>query len=152
MDVDFSDDALMAARDLALVDGRVDPDVIEVAVRRTISAWAEAVDGDDDCAARHRPADDRGGAPASQRPEDPARDPWPEDATATVSKLGPTEPIRVAVDARVRGVRYIEDRDTVAVVSGDKDREVAFTERFILQLDDDAARPWTLVAAGEMPR
>jgi predicted lipid-binding transport protein (Tim44 family) len=56
----------------------------------------------------------------------------------------------VAVDARVRGVRYIEDRDTVAVVSGDKDREVAFTERFILQLTDDEDTPWTLVAAGEI--
>ena len=150
VDVDFSDDALMAARDLALVDGRVDPDVIEVSVRRTISAWAEAVDGDDtallDIASRTI-------AEELLRPNGPKTRlviRGPKMQTATVSKLEPTEPIRVAVDARVRGVRYIEDRDTVAVVSGDKDREVAFTERFILQLTDDEDTPWTLVAAGEI--
>jgi predicted lipid-binding transport protein (Tim44 family) len=151
VDVDFSDDALMAARDLALIDGRVDPDVIEVSVRRAISAWAEAVDGDDGALLDIAPP-----AIAEEllRPSGPKTRlviRGPKMQTATVSKLESTEPIRVAVDARVRGVRYVEDRDTVAVVAGDKDREVAFTERFVLQLTDDEDRPWSLVAAGELP-
>ena len=150
VDVDFADDALMAARDLALVDGRVDPDVIEVSVRRAISAWAEAVDGDDDALFDIAPP-----AIAEEllRPNGPKTRlviRGPKVQTATVAKLEPAEPIRVSVDARVRGVRYIEDRDTVAVVSGDKDREVAFTERFVLQLTDDEDTPWKLVAAGEL--
>jgi hypothetical protein len=150
VDVDFADDALMAARDLALVDGRVDPDVIEVSVRRAISAWAEAVDGDDDALLDIAPPAiaEELLRPNGSRTRLVIR--GPKVQTATVSKLEPTEPIRVAVDARVRGVRYIEDRDTVAVVSGDKDREVAFTERFILQLTDDADTPWKLVAAREL--
>ena len=73
-------------------------------------------------------------------------------ARATVSKLQAKDPIRVAVDAKVTGVRYIEDRDTLAVVAGAKDRETTFIQRFVLQLDDDPERPWMLVAAGEMPR
>ena len=64
----------------------------------------------------------------------------------------PTAPIRVAIDAKVTGVRYIEDRDTTDVVAGDKTREDTFIQRFILQLHDDPDTPWVLVAAGEMPR
>ena len=150
VDVDFADDALMAARDLALVDGRVDPDVIEVSVRRALSAWSEAVDGDDDALLQIAPP---AIAEALLRPNGPKTRlviRGPKMQTATVSKLDPTEPIRVAVDARVRGVRYVEDRDTVILVSGEKDREVTFTERFVLQLTDDEDTPWQLVAAGEL--
>lgn len=151
VDVDFADDALMAARDLALVDGRVDPDVIEVSVRRAISAWAEAVDGDDAALLDIAPPAIAEELLRPNGPETRLVIRGPRMQRATVAKLEPTEPIRVAVDARVRGVRYIEDRGTVAVVGGDKDREAAFTERFILQLTDDPDTPWALVAAGELP-
>ena len=152
VDVDFADDALNAARDLALIDGRLNPDVIEVSVRRTISAWAEAVDGDDDALLAIAPPEI---AEELLRPNGPKTRlviRGPKMAKATVSKLAVNDPIKVAIDAKVTGVRYIEDRDTVDVVAGAKDRETTFTQRFILQLDDDPERPWKLVAAGEMPR
>ncbi len=152
IDVDFSDDALLAAKDLALVDGRMDPDVIEVSVRRAISAWAEAVDGEDDALLDVAPPSV---VEELLRPDGPQTRlviRGPKMAKATVTHLRPEDPIQVAVDARVSGVRYIEDRDTVVVVAGDKDREVTFTERFVLQLSDDPENPWKLVGAGELER
>jgi hypothetical protein len=151
VDVDFADDALNAARDLALIDGRLSPDLIEVAVRRAISAWAEAVDGDDAALLDIAPPEI---AEELLRPRGPKTRlviRGPKMAKATVSKLAAKDPIKIAIDAKVTGVRYIEDRDTVAVVAGTKDREATFIQRFVLQLDDDPARPWKLVAAGEMP-
>ena len=60
-DLDFDGDARAAALDLSLADGRFAPDVLEVAARRAVAAWAEAVDGDDselegDRRPRRRPA------------------------------------------------------------------------------------------------
>ena len=127
-------------------------DVIEVAVRRTISAWAEAVDGADDALLDIASPEI---AEELLRPNGPKTRlviRGPKMAKATVSKLAAKDPIKIAIDAKVTGVRYIEDRDTVSVVAGAKDRETTFIQRFILQLDDDPARPWKLVAAGEMPR
>ena len=46
-DLDFKGDAHAAALDLSLADGRFAPDVLEVTARRAVTAWAEAVDGDD---------------------------------------------------------------------------------------------------------
>ncbi len=46
-DLDFQGDARAAANDLSLADGRFAPDILEVAARRAVAAWAEAVDGDD---------------------------------------------------------------------------------------------------------
>ena len=46
-DLDFDGTARAAALDLAMVDGRFAPDVLEAAARRAVAAWAEAVDGDD---------------------------------------------------------------------------------------------------------
>ena len=54
-DLDFDGTARAAALDLALADGRFDPDLIEASVRRAVDAWAQAVDGDD-AAARGRGA------------------------------------------------------------------------------------------------
>ncbi|MFL5900578.1 MAG: Tim44 domain-containing protein, partial [Solirubrobacterales bacterium] len=45
-DLDFSGDARAAALDLSLADARFAPDVLEVAVRRAVAGWAEAVDGE----------------------------------------------------------------------------------------------------------
>jgi len=150
VDVDFADDALTAARDLALIDGRLNPDVIEVSVRRAISGWAEAVDGEDEALLDVAP-------PAIAQDllhPDGAQTRLvvrgPKMRKATVSELDPSDPIRVAIEAEVTGVRYIEDRDTVAVVSGDKNAERTFTERFVLQLTDDPENPWQLVAAAEL--
>ena len=46
-DLQFSGDARAAALDLSLADGRFAPDILEVAARRAVDAWAEAVDGSD---------------------------------------------------------------------------------------------------------
>ena len=46
-DLQFDGDARAAALDLSLADGRFAPDVLEVAARRAVAAWAEAVDGSD---------------------------------------------------------------------------------------------------------
>ena len=151
VDVDFDQDAMLQAKDLSLVDGRVDPDVITVAVRRTITAWAQAVDGAD--------TDLLAIAPESVvetllRPEGPKTRlvvRGPDVQRVTVMKIIREEPIRVVVDARVRGVRYVEDRDTVVVVSGSNLDETTFTERFVLELTDNPTDPWRLVAVGELP-
>lgn len=151
VDVDFDQNAMLQAKDLSLVDGRVDPDVITVAVRRTIVAWAQAVDGAD--------TDLLAIAPQSVvenllRPEGPKTRlvvRGPDVQRVTVTKIIPEEPVRVVVDSRVRGVRYVEDRDTVVVVSGSNLDEVTFTERFVLELTDNPTDPWRLVAVGELP-
>ncbi len=46
-DLQYEGDAHAAAMDLSLADGRFAPDVLEVAARRAVSAWAQAIDGDD---------------------------------------------------------------------------------------------------------
>src|ERR1700761_384566 len=46
-DLQYDGDAHAAALALSLADGRFAPDVLEVAARRAVSAWAEAVDGSD---------------------------------------------------------------------------------------------------------
>ena len=46
-DLEYDGDARAAAMDLSLADGRFAPDVLEVAARRAVAAWAQAVDGDD---------------------------------------------------------------------------------------------------------
>src|SRR5207302_3382060 len=46
-DLQFDGDARAAALDLSLADGRFAPDVLEIAARRAVAAWAEAVDGSD---------------------------------------------------------------------------------------------------------
>src|SRR5207302_4213198 len=46
-DLQFDGDARAAALDLSLADGRFAPDVLEVAARRAVAAWLEAVDGND---------------------------------------------------------------------------------------------------------
>jgi len=56
-------------------------------------------------------------------------------------------PRSFTVQARVRGRRYVEDRDTTTVVSGSKDSETTFTERWTLALDGDGEWPWRIAAA-----
>ena len=54
-------------------------------------------------------------------------------------------PATMTVEVELGGRRYVEDRDTAAVVSGSKDSAVTFTERWILALDGTAAAPWRIV-------
>jgi hypothetical protein len=152
--LDFPDDAAAAAREMALVDQRFEPDVIEVAVRRAVDAWAEAIDGEDD---------------ALLAISDPAvvnELLYDGDATGRTRVVvrGPrllglhvlgldtrATPPRVAVSADVEGARYVEDRDTTTVLKGDARRRQAFTLRLDLALGDDPENPWRLVPPERVP-
>ena len=55
------------------------------------------------------------------------------------------EPATMTIDVELAGRRYVENRDTAAVVSGSKDSSVTFTESWTLALDGPADAPWRLV-------
>ena len=106
---------------MALVDQRFEPDVIEVAVRRAVAAWAEAIDGEDDALlAISDPAvvnellyhgDSTG------RTRVVVRGPALKELHVLGLDTRATPP-RVAVSAEVEGARYIEDRDTTSGAPG----------------------------------
>jgi predicted lipid-binding transport protein (Tim44 family) len=146
--VAFDGTAREAALDLSLADPRCSPDVLESAARRAVAAWTEAVDGDDD--ALLAIAD-----PAAARA---LLYPGGEDGRERLVVRGPTlerlaitalhadrEPLRMEVAATLRGPRYLEDRDTAAVLAGSRDRAARFTERWTFALNGNADAPWRLV-------
>ena len=57
------------------------------------------------------------------------------------------DPPRMEVEVRIRGVRYVEDRDTLALLSGSKDSETDFNERWTFALDGPPSAPWQLVGS-----
>ena len=148
-DLDFDGTARAAALDLAMVDGRFAPDVLEAAARRAVAAWAEAVDGDD--AALERVATPGAvrellyAGDASARTRLVVRGPQLDALRITALHADATPPTML-VEADLRGRRYREDRDTVAVVEGSKERETTFTERWTMTLDGDDAAPWRIAA------
>jgi predicted lipid-binding transport protein (Tim44 family) len=150
-DLQYEGDARAAALDLSLADGRFSPDVLEIAARRAVAAWAEAVDGDD--AALLKIA-----TPAAARellhPGDPS-------ARTRLVVRGPVvkqiriagldaaaEPPTMTIEVDLAGRRYLEDRDTTAVVGGSQTRSTNFTEHWTLALDGDAAQPWRITSVG----
>jgi predicted lipid-binding transport protein (Tim44 family) len=153
VDVDLADDARVQALDLSLVDERFAPHVLEAAARRAVAAWAEAVDGDD--AALHAVAD-----PEAVRG---LLHPGDRSGRTRLVVRGPrllalritaldadAAPATIAVEAELEGRRYVENRDTLALVEGDRDDTRRFTERWTLALAGDGATPWRLAgpAAG----
>ncbi len=152
--VAFEGTAREAALDLSLADPRCAPDVLEVAARRAVAAWTEAVDGDD--AALLAIAD-----PAAARV---LLHPGGDDGRERLVVRGPKlerlaitalhadlEPLRMEVAATLYGSRYLEDRDTAAVLAGSKARATRFTERWTFALDGDADTPWRLVGGATAP-
>ncbi len=150
-DLQYEGDAQSAANDLSVADGRFSPDVLEIAARRAIDAWAQAVDGKD--------------GPLRQLATGPAVREllYPGDTTGKTRLVvrGPSvtqirivgfdaaaEPPTMTLEVDLKGRRYIEDRDTTAVVSGSRSKETRFTERWTLTLNDDAAQPWRITAVG----
>jgi predicted lipid-binding transport protein (Tim44 family) len=150
-DLDFDGTARAAALDLAMVDGRFAPDVLEAAARRAVDAWADAVDGDDTALERAAtPGAVREllyGGDASERTRLVVRGPRLNALRITALHAHATPPA-MSVEADVTGRRYREDRDTVAVVEGSKEREVTFTERWTMTLDGDSEVPWRIAATG----
>lgn len=48
---------------------------------------------------------------------------------------------------KIAGCRYTEDRDTTTVLSGSKDRETVFTERWRMVLNGRDDTPWRIAGS-----
>jgi predicted lipid-binding transport protein (Tim44 family) len=73
----------------------------------------------------------------------------PRVSRITIERVDVTvEPAAMTIAVEVFGRRYVENRDTAAVLSGGKDRPQRFTERWTLTLDGPPETPWRLVDAG----
>ena len=150
-DLDFKGDAHAAALDLSLADGRFAPDVLEVTARRAVTAWAEAVDGDD---ARLRSIAHGQAVRDLLHPGDPTQRTRLVVRGPKVQKIRITgldaaaQPPTMSVEVEIEGRRYIEDRDTTAVLAGSQSRETKFTEHWTFALDGDARQPWLIAGVG----
>jgi predicted lipid-binding transport protein (Tim44 family) len=149
--VDFAGSAREAALDMSLADARFAPDVLEAAARRAVAAWAEAVDGDDAPLERVASAEAIDallyGGDGQRRTRLVVRGPRLE--RVTIERLdAQAQPPRMHVAVAVRGRRYREDRDTAAIVSGSRDREASFEERWVMALDGADDAPWRVVGVG----
>lgn len=152
VDPGFAEDARAAALDLSLADPRFGPDVISASVSRAVEAWLEAVDGPDAALEALATPD---AIRALLHPGDSAQNPNTRLVargvtveSIEVQALRPTpEPAQLTVALTARGRRYIEDRDTTALLAGSKDTERRFVDAWTLALTGDAAAPWRIVAA-----
>ncbi len=144
----YDTDAYRAALDLSLVDGRFAPDILEVSARRAVTAWAQAVDGDDGALAALA-------APDAVRellhPGDPSQATrlvvrGPRVTGLRITALDPNA-ARMTVEVTIAGRRYIENRATAAVLAGNPTRESTFTERWTFTLSGEGEHPWRLTAA-----
>jgi predicted lipid-binding transport protein (Tim44 family) len=141
-------DARAAALDLALADGRFAPDVLEVAARRAVEAWVEAVDGADDAL---EALADRGaidtllyGGDGSRQTRVVVRGARVQELA--ISGLDPhAVPATMVATVTLRGRRYVEDRDTADVLGGSKTRDSETVQRWTFALGDEPATPWRLV-------
>jgi predicted lipid-binding transport protein (Tim44 family) len=155
--VSYEHDARAKALDLSLVDARFAPDVLEVAVRRVVDAWAEAIDGSDaGLAALSAPEALRDllhPHDSTRRTRLVVRGPRVTGVTIEALDVEP-EPPRMTVSVEAEGRRYVEDRDTAAVLSGSQSTVTRFTEKWTLALDGDDANPWRITdaKAGAKPR
>jgi predicted lipid-binding transport protein (Tim44 family) len=149
-ELEFSGDAQARALDLSLADARFMPALLEAAARRAVAAWVEAVDGSDDALlAVATPEAVQAllyGGDASRRTRlvvRGARVRHIRIASLQVER----EPATMTIVVEVGGRRYVEDRDTAAVLSGSKDSATTFTETWTLALDGPDDAPWRLVSA-----
>jgi len=148
--VEFDGTAREQALDLSLADARFAPDVLEAAARRAVAAWAEAVDGDDGAleavATPEAVSELLYGGDQSRKTRIVVR--GPRVRQIKIVKVDVTqEPATMAVEVELGGRRYIEDRDTAAVISGAKGQTVTFTEGWTLSPSKRDSIAWRLVAA-----
>lgn len=149
-DLHYEGDAHAAAMDLSLADGRFAPDVLEVAARRAIAAWAQAIDGDDALL-------DGVATPAAKRELLYAGDTSGAmrmvvrgpviNRIRIVSLDAAADPPTMTVEVDISGYRYMENRDTTAILAGSRTRKASFTERWTLALTGDERQPWRIAAA-----
>ncbi|HEY5317868.1 MAG TPA: Tim44-like domain-containing protein [Solirubrobacteraceae bacterium] len=151
-ELDYQGDARAAALDLSLADGRFAPDVLEVAARRAVAAWADAVDGNDKALLALARTD---AAYALLHPEGGrtrlvVRGPQVRQIRIVALDAAATPPT-MTIDVELSGRRYLEDRDTTAVVSGSQSRAVKFTEHWTLALEGPDEQPWQIAGVGAPP-
>lgn len=71
----------------------------------------------------------------------------PQVRRVTISALdAAAQPPSIAVELEVTGRRYVEDRDTAAVLEGSQSAARSFTERWTLTLDAPPHWPWRIAA------
>jgi predicted lipid-binding transport protein (Tim44 family) len=150
-DLDFDGDARAAALDLSLADGRFAPDLLEIAARRAVAAWAIAIDGNDsaleEIATPQAIQEMLHPGDASGRTRVVVRGPEVDRIRIVALDAG-AEPPTMGIEVDIRGRRYIEDRDTTAVLSGNPSRETSFTEQWTLALNGKPSQPWRITAVG----
>ena len=154
-DLDFDGDARAAALDLSLADARFAPDILETAARRAVAAWADAVDGDDAFL-------EAVASPDAVRellyPGDPSLKSrlvvrGPSVRRIAIEALDASrQPPTMTIAVELGGRRYIEDRDTAAVLSGSREAATTFTEHWTLALAGPDTAPWQIVDATATPR
>lgn len=155
-DLDFEGDARAAALDLSVADPRFAPDVLEAAARRAVEAWAEAVDGEDApleaVASREAVLHLLHPGDASMKTRLVVRGPRVRQIRVEALDAG-AQPATMTIAVELGGRRYVEDRDTAAVLSGSREAATTFTEHWTLALDGPELAPWRLVdpAAGRRP-
>ena len=151
----FDGDARTAALDMANIDGRFDPDVLEASARRAVAAWAEAVDGDDvslSLVASQDAIDELlYGYDKSKRTRLVVRGPVLKSIRIGAIDAHATPPT-MTIHAELTGRRYRENRDTTTVVEGSKDNETTFTESWTMALDGNDETPWRLVGSAHALR
>ena len=149
-DLNFAGNARAAANDLSVADGRFAPHVLEVAARRAVAAWAQAVDGDDGAL---REVASPQAVHALLHPGDPTEKVrlvvrGPRVKEIRVAGLdAAAEPPTMSLEVEVEGRRYLEDRDTTTVLAGSRSRMVSFTEHWTFALSDDPQQPWRIVTS-----
>jgi predicted lipid-binding transport protein (Tim44 family) len=145
----LSTSARAAALDLSMVDDRFAPRVLEAEVDYAVGAWAEAIDGED------APLETVASPAALQEllyPDDPSKSRrlvvrGPRVRSVEIVELaGQAAPPLMLVDLHVKGRRYIEDRTTTTVISGDRSLQTSFTMRWRMELTDDNKHPWRIAA------
>ena len=148
-ELDYQGDARAAALDLSLADGRFAPDVLEVAARRAVAAWADAVDGNDKALLALARTDAAYSLlhPQGGRTRLVVRGPEVRQIRIVALDAGANPPT-MTIEVELRGRRYLEDRDTTAVVSGSPTRAVNFTEHWMLALEGPDEQPWQIAQVG----
>ena len=146
-DLDFAGPARAAALDLALADERFDPDLIETSVRRILAAWASAIDGDDTALETlGRPEAVRAllySGDADRHTRLVLRN--PHIRTVRITAIDPAaQPPSLSIVIQGGAVRYIEDRATAAVLSGNPDSERHVRLTWTLALEAPPPWPWRL--------
>ena len=148
-DLSYDGDAHAAAMDLSLADGRFSPDVLEIAARRAVDAWAQAIDGSDAAltaiATPEVARDLLYAGDTSQTLRVVVRGPAVKRIRIVALDAAAAPPTMI-VEVDLTGRRYLENRDTAAVVAGSRTRATSFTERWTLGLTGDESQPWRITA------